>query len=82
MSANNTFLTSNQCYRCVITSKLITNPCINFCETCKRSFCKKCYIIHDKHDECFCEHKNECYICKEPGFYDYSIMKPVCWGHF
>lgn len=51
------------------------------CQTCRKKFCSKCYKIHDKYNECFCEHQDKCYICGGKGFYDYSIKKPVCWGH-
>lgn len=54
---------------------------IDKCDTCQKYFCQKCYKIHDKHNECFCEHKDECYICGGKGFYDYGLKKPICWGH-
>lgn len=68
------------CYRCNVYNEQSQKSSIK-CETCLRHFCAKCHVIHDKHNECFCECETKCYICGFDGFYDYTISKPVCSGH-
>ncbi len=48
------------------------------CNTCLRFYCRQCYKIHDKHNECFCEIKTECFSCREKGVYDWTLHKVYC----
>lgn len=71
----------HSCLRCEKTYNSNQNEGTTMCDTCQKYFCQKCYKIHDKHNECFCEYLDECYICGDKGFYDYGLKKPICWGH-
>lgn len=72
---------SRPCFRCEKASELNQRDGTHTCDACRRHFCSKCYKIHNKYDECFCEHKDKCYVCGEDGFYDYGIKKTICWAH-
>ena len=70
------------CDRCTASSSININIASQKCETCNKHFCIKCYVIHDKFNECFCEVQQECYICKGlRSFYDYGVKKFICFYH-
>ncbi len=56
--------------------------CQILCKICNYRLCKKCINIHDKHQECFIEKQiKKCYLCKNQGWYDYSINRFICPYH-
>lgn len=69
------------CHRCLVSCAENPQYGIVKCDSCIRYFCAKCIVIHNKHQECFCEFNTTCYICGEMGFYDYPLRKPICGGH-
>ena len=69
------------CHRCQLSGTKNIKKSTSQCELCQRFFCDSCYCLHDKFTECFCEHRDKCYIFAEsPAFYDYGIKRVLCYG--